>query len=185
MQAKLTNQEWKVYLDTRDSKNYQVARAAWIGDYLDPSDFMEQYLSDAGDSNFIRLQQQGVRRAACAQAQTEVDPTNRMKMFAEGRGDLPQRPAADPDLSLRAQADDQQEGRRLVRQPPGLQPRSLSHEVLNPRSQDEARPAVRSPPCAEQRTAGWRTGASRQQDLIHACSALPSSGCSAPSRRCC
>ncbi len=53
VQVKLTNQEWKVYLDTRRKKNYQVARAAWIGDYLDPSDFMEQYMSDAGDSNFI------------------------------------------------------------------------------------------------------------------------------------
>ena len=33
VQAKLTNQEWKVYLSTRDEKNFQIARAAWIGDY--------------------------------------------------------------------------------------------------------------------------------------------------------
>ena len=29
--AKLLNQEWKVYLDTQSSKNYDVSRSAWIG----------------------------------------------------------------------------------------------------------------------------------------------------------
>ncbi|MEA2780657.1 MAG: oligopeptide transport system substrate-binding protein [Rhodospirillaceae bacterium] len=52
VQVKLVNQEWKVYLETR-KHDYQVARAAWIGDYLDPSNFMEQYMSDAGESNFL------------------------------------------------------------------------------------------------------------------------------------
>ena len=37
--ATLKNEEWKVYLDTREQKQYDVARAAWIGDYLDPQQF--------------------------------------------------------------------------------------------------------------------------------------------------
>jgi len=37
--ATLTNQEWKVYLGTRHDKQFQVARAAWIGDYEDPPPF--------------------------------------------------------------------------------------------------------------------------------------------------
>ncbi|MCL6614952.1 MAG: peptide ABC transporter substrate-binding protein, partial [Firmicutes bacterium] len=37
----LTNQEWKVYLQSRDEMNYMIARAGWIGDYLDPMTFMD------------------------------------------------------------------------------------------------------------------------------------------------
>jgi oligopeptide transport system substrate-binding protein len=47
----LNNQEWKVYLDSRHQKNYQIARAAWIGDYLDPSNFMEQFMKSSGAQN--------------------------------------------------------------------------------------------------------------------------------------
>lgn len=47
----LTNQEWKVYLESRDQKNYQIARAAWIGDYVDPLNFIELFLSNAGERN--------------------------------------------------------------------------------------------------------------------------------------
>ena len=35
--ATLKNEEWKVYLDTRDKKQFDITRAAWIGDYPDPS----------------------------------------------------------------------------------------------------------------------------------------------------
>lgn len=49
----LTNQEWKVYLESRDQKNYQMARAAWIGDYVDPLNFLELFLSNAGERNDI------------------------------------------------------------------------------------------------------------------------------------
>jgi oligopeptide transport system substrate-binding protein len=80
VQVKLTNQEWKVYLDTRRQKNYQVSRAAWIGDYLDPSDFMEQYLSDAGDSNFMGYNNKDYDDLLHA-ASTETDPKKRMEDF--------------------------------------------------------------------------------------------------------
>ena len=100
VQAKLTNQEWKVYLDTR-KHDYTVARAGWIGDYLDPSDFMEQYMSDAGDSNFIHYNNKDYDGAPAPGADRGQSgrPDEALR---EGRGDLPQRPAADPDLSLRA-----------------------------------------------------------------------------------
>ncbi len=47
----LTNQEWKVYLDTRDKKQFQVVRAAWIGDYMDASNFLDLFISTAGERN--------------------------------------------------------------------------------------------------------------------------------------
>src|SRR5215470_649555 len=49
--ATLTNQEWKVYLNTRKTKSYDVARAAWIGDYMDPYTFLQMFVSTAGDQN--------------------------------------------------------------------------------------------------------------------------------------
>ena len=46
----ITNQEWKVYLDSRDTKNYDVARAGWIGDYVDPLTFLGLGLSTNGNN---------------------------------------------------------------------------------------------------------------------------------------
>ncbi|MDI3270472.1 MAG: peptide ABC transporter substrate-binding protein, partial [Bacillota bacterium] len=52
--ATLTNQEWKVYLQSRDEGNFQVARAGWVGDYLDPMTFMDVHVTGGGnnDSNY-------------------------------------------------------------------------------------------------------------------------------------
>ena len=47
----LTNQEWKVYLNSKKSLDYQVARAGWIADYMDPSNFFEIYLSFSGNND--------------------------------------------------------------------------------------------------------------------------------------
>jgi oligopeptide transport system substrate-binding protein len=46
----LQNQEWKVYLDNTKNGNYQIARAAWIGDYLDPNTFLDMWLTDGGNN---------------------------------------------------------------------------------------------------------------------------------------
>lgn len=50
IRAKLSNQEWKVYLDTQSSLDYDVSRSAWIGDYADPNTFIDLFLS-GGDNN--------------------------------------------------------------------------------------------------------------------------------------
>ena len=43
------NQEWKVFLNTRQEKTSTEAfRAGWFGDYNDPNTFLELYLSKAG-----------------------------------------------------------------------------------------------------------------------------------------
>ena len=51
IQVTLVNQDWKVYLDKRDSRDYQVARAGWIGDYLDPNTFLDMYTSHSGNND--------------------------------------------------------------------------------------------------------------------------------------
>jgi len=47
----LTNQEWKVYLDSVSQMNFQMARRGWIGDYVDPNNFLDLFLSGGGNNN--------------------------------------------------------------------------------------------------------------------------------------
>ncbi len=44
------NQESKVWSDTLRQKDYQMARYAWVGDYLDPSTFLDTLLGDNGNN---------------------------------------------------------------------------------------------------------------------------------------
>ena len=46
----LLNQEWKVYLDTVSGRNYQIARAGWIGDYVDPNNFLDMFICEGGNN---------------------------------------------------------------------------------------------------------------------------------------
>lgn len=45
------NQEWKVYLESQNSMNYTVSRRGWIGDYVDPNNFLDLYLTGGGNNN--------------------------------------------------------------------------------------------------------------------------------------
>lgn len=47
----LANQDWKVYLDSQKSLNYQICRAAWIGDYVDPNSFLDMFVTKGGNNN--------------------------------------------------------------------------------------------------------------------------------------
>ncbi|KLN97304.1 peptide ABC transporter substrate-binding protein [Moellerella wisconsensis] len=40
VQVKLVNQEWKTYIDSRNSGNFDVIRASWVGDYNEASTFL-------------------------------------------------------------------------------------------------------------------------------------------------
>jgi oligopeptide transport system substrate-binding protein len=47
----LSNQEWKVYLDSVTQMEFQIARRGWIGDYVDPNNFLDLFISDGGNNN--------------------------------------------------------------------------------------------------------------------------------------
>jgi len=51
VKAIMRNEEWKVYLESRDQKQFQVVRAGWIGDYNDANTFLDFHLSDVGPIN--------------------------------------------------------------------------------------------------------------------------------------
>jgi oligopeptide transport system substrate-binding protein len=46
----LNNQDWKVYLDSVNNGDYTIARAGWIGDYVDPNTFLDMWVKDGGNN---------------------------------------------------------------------------------------------------------------------------------------
>lgn len=51
VQLELANAEWKVFLDNQKVRNYDVSRAGWIGDYLDPKTFLEMWKTGDGNND--------------------------------------------------------------------------------------------------------------------------------------
>ncbi|HVS53442.1 MAG TPA: peptide ABC transporter substrate-binding protein [Opitutaceae bacterium] len=45
------NQEWKVYLDAQKTTNFQIQRAGWIADYVDPHVFFDLWRTGGGNNN--------------------------------------------------------------------------------------------------------------------------------------
>ncbi len=50
VEMRLANQAFKVYLDSTKQGQYDVAWSSWIGDYLDPSTFLDCFLSTSGNN---------------------------------------------------------------------------------------------------------------------------------------
>jgi len=46
----LQNKDWKVYLDDTQTGNFDISRAGWIGDYVDPNTFLDMW-SKGSDLN--------------------------------------------------------------------------------------------------------------------------------------
>ncbi|MGA0332964.1 MAG: peptide ABC transporter substrate-binding protein [Kiritimatiellia bacterium] len=47
----LVNKEWQVYMLSRRSMDFDVARAGWAGDYADPHNFLDLHLTGAGNNH--------------------------------------------------------------------------------------------------------------------------------------
>ena len=69
----LINQEWKVYLDAMDALDYEVARAGWIGDYVDPNTFLELWRTGDGNNRtgFANPEYDRLIGASLAETDTE------------------------------------------------------------------------------------------------------------------
>lgn len=82
----LVNQEWKVYLDTQDTLNFQISRAGWIGDYMDPNTFLEMWKTGDGNNDtgwgnpdYDRL---------IDQARVTAAPATRLELFQQAEAIL-------------------------------------------------------------------------------------------------
>ncbi|MHB1167380.1 MAG: peptide ABC transporter substrate-binding protein [Carboxydocellales bacterium] len=49
--VQLINQEMQVYLDNEDKLAYDIARAGWSGDYVDPMTFMDLFVTKGGNND--------------------------------------------------------------------------------------------------------------------------------------
>ena len=81
-EATISNQEWKVYLDTRSQKvKTQVFRMGWIGDYNDAFTFSEMLRSTSGQNDAGYDNPEYDRLLDAAQAERDLD--RRAKLLEE------------------------------------------------------------------------------------------------------
>lgn len=50
IEVELVNQEWATYLNNRNTGNFMISRAGWVGDYQDPNTFLDMFVT-GGDMN--------------------------------------------------------------------------------------------------------------------------------------
>src|SRR5664280_1321387 len=72
----LRSEEHGVYLDDRANLNYQVARASWVGDYMDPNTFLDLWVTGGGNNHSGWGNKS--YDALIAKAKATIDPKVRM-----------------------------------------------------------------------------------------------------------
>ena len=77
----LYNLEWKVYLEARDNHEHAIARAGWLADYMDPSNFLELMLSNSGNNHTVWSNPEYDRLVA--QAATMLEKNNRFDLYRQ------------------------------------------------------------------------------------------------------
>jgi len=77
--ATLQNQAWGTYLNKQRMLDYKIARAAWIGDYVDPNSFLDMFVTEGannetgwGNAEYDAL---------IASAATEPDADERLRLL--------------------------------------------------------------------------------------------------------
>lgn len=82
----LQNQEWRVYLDTQTRQDYDIARAGWIGDFMDPITFLDMWTTGDGNNNTgwsSTVYDELIRRA-----RTEADSALRFQLLEQAEAIL-------------------------------------------------------------------------------------------------
>jgi len=49
--ATLSNQDWSVFIDTRQNGEFEIVRNGWLADYNDPISFLDMWLTDGGNND--------------------------------------------------------------------------------------------------------------------------------------
>lgn len=87
VKTRLRNEEWKVYLDSRKKRDFQIIRAGWIGDYNDAYTFLSLFKSDVGQMN-----PSGYANAAydtlIKKAESTTDPERRATLMQQAEAKL-------------------------------------------------------------------------------------------------
>ena len=84
--VRLENQEYQTYLDSRAQRNFSVARAVWIGDYVDAESFLGLWTQASGN-NFSGWSDPAYD-ASIEQARHATDPAARALALQEAENRL-------------------------------------------------------------------------------------------------
>ena len=77
----LQSQEWKVFIATRNAKDYELARDGWNADYVDPMTFLDMFQSTSGQNNSGYNNPEYDK--LIDQVRTETDSTKRFELFRQ------------------------------------------------------------------------------------------------------
>lgn len=77
----LQAQEWKVYLRSMSSLDYDLCRSSWVGDYKDPNTFLDMFVSGGGNNRTGWTNT--VYDQLIALAGRELNPAKRFETFRE------------------------------------------------------------------------------------------------------
>lgn len=79
---KLRNEEWKVYLNSRSQRQFELIRSGWIGDFNDASNFLDLFRSDVGTMNPSAWQNKDYDQLM-QDAQAEADTAKRATLMQQ------------------------------------------------------------------------------------------------------
>jgi oligopeptide transport system substrate-binding protein len=87
----LQNMEWNAYQDAQQNLHYQVSRAGWIGDYLDPNTFLDMWMT--GNTNNQTGWSNKRYDKLISQAAAQVNPAARLETLRQAEtilmGEMP------------------------------------------------------------------------------------------------
>lgn len=81
VQVTLARQEWKVYLNSINSLDYDICRSTWVGDYPDPNTFLDMFLTGGGNNR--TGWSNGEYDDLIERAARETDPQRRFAVLAQ------------------------------------------------------------------------------------------------------
>lgn len=81
--VELSNQEWAVFLNTRQQGDYQIARHGWIGDYVDPMTFLDLWVTKGGNNDCGFSNAEYDKLINEAKVETDVEKRSEMLRKAE------------------------------------------------------------------------------------------------------
>lgn len=80
----LENTEWRTYLERRSRRDFQIIRAGWLGDYLDPTTFLNLWRSDSSHNHYGWAEPRYDK--LLDQAARETNLSERFRLLAEAEG---------------------------------------------------------------------------------------------------
>jgi oligopeptide transport system substrate-binding protein len=86
LRVRIEQVEWSVFMDRVEKLDYQVARAGWYGDYMDPNTFLDMFVTGGGNNETgwsNKTYDDLIARAA-----RDPDATERLKLLARAEAIL-------------------------------------------------------------------------------------------------